>query len=493
MEWIATYTCTNKFLPPPTLSTEDFMTFTQWYNCLSDGAKKREALIALSHLLRGDPIDVRIQPFSKLEYVHSEDKDVRIISGPKDPKTKIIMGPVIKTVYKHFVAYWNGLKDLGPNGTFKRVWMYSRENDLSLLTQFSRVIREATKTLANPTHSKQLGWLVCVNGDDNLVLVSNSNYTMTTMVNDGKRWDATQTEGILAVENAILARQAANFDSIVIGNLNEIPEKNRDIDRLLISDIQDYGEYEYSCFDTFVNVLNREVGIDGTTEGGCITMVKADPQGGWKMEAVLTSQMVSGSQRTTLGNGVINGTRCIHYCEEKCQERPTSATWEHHWRSAGINPEVGVFDTVTDADFCSMRIMPVGDDVYAVPKFGKFLLRMGWSRTKPRPLSHARGLITCLWPLRDVPYIGPWIRRIGLLVNAPDLKGHFPRGYEYSSFHGKNDYVPPPTDQTWSWIGRTYGVDEEHHAQWLSQLNTVHALPCVLDSSLLQPLFDTDT
>jgi hypothetical protein len=486
--WASSYRDMQVYLPNP-VPEFNYLSFAEWTSS-QDRAKRTQHYMLLDAAIDGMAPSSTLEPFTKKEYYHvggdkhfimpelsAQDKDPRVINGPADPLMKVVTGPPLKSAYKWVVRHWNGENNLSQNHHFKSIWMYTTDDVRSLSQKTTDVLQNAVEKLANTVAR---GWLVATNGDDNFVMVSCA-LGFLTLGCDGKRWDRTIRHEALRCENSVIRYLTAEYSGTLVGASTdpEFPEVNMN---------ETYGDH-----DSFCKVLRSEAGLDHHVP----SLRLSSRVGHHIVTAAIGSIRTSGSQRTSFGNNLCNTASCVSFADRIVADEFATMdqlreAWTQHWRDHGVIPEIFVTKEVSQAEFCSMRFCPIGNKHYAIPKIGKFLLRMGWSKSKPKPLSHIRGLMQQLQPYKNVPFIGPWIKQISNLVGVPELKGYLPPEYKYSVFVGQTTEIPPPTQETWDWFEQLYGVGETENCEFAAALSTVTALPWKLDGQMLHPFFKVD-
>jgi hypothetical protein len=462
--------------------TIEWVTFEEWNGRYSGAIQKKNVVVMRQILQDGSGhIKYVVGVFLKMELNHSfffvvdkngdiVVKDPRNISPPTDQGVKIIEGPFYYSIAKDMNRQWDGVTWFDCGLGYDCCVLINSGLDPDHVNEsqgqrFARLARAAYDFL-----SHRRGVWVAIAGDDNWMLVSNGKFIIL-MNSDGSRWDSCIMSEALTMESGLFARFGA--DSQYSGVETEQGSYGSIDDITRLEKENHAGRFECKYYAD-----------DGVTFKG-------------KMPAMRHS----GDQKTTLGNNFDNGGACLAISQrimnaldstrEVVEIGQLKKVVVNAWKFLGIKSDVQIHTNPLLGDFCSSRLMPVGDKWYCVPKFGKFLTRFGCSVSSPRTIGQVSAICTQFEAFADVPFIGPVIQRTKMLSMAfpkEDVDDEF----KYSMHFGTSVKVPPPDEETWGWVRDMYTLGVSEHNAVLSSMNNVVGLPWALTVPEVNDLFDVD-
>jgi len=477
----------------PTAEEIKLLSANHWLDHM-EGPKRKKQIKKIQDVFFGTEakeIKTHIEPMIKLEYMHTPEtvlygdyqdglitgsKDPRIVSVPGDELSKTFVGPYMYSIYKSLINKWNGYKTIPTLNKEVIMWAGNAEEESEALavsvTKSVRKFLEATSRCAA---------LISVSGDDNHLIFRYQGYEFF-LTCDGKRWDGTIQEPALIQEH--------QYYKTVLSDIGSIQVEYKEYDQGTVN------TFEYGSPELAIDYLEKEVGLIPDPNGTAGVHFKWKNDENLTIEAHGVVSRTSGSQRTTLGNDILNGISAASFVDQykgPATIEAISEAWTQHWVDCGINPEVLVTTDLGETDFCSHRFMPVNGKYYLVPKLGKYILRMGWSKNVIKPPTHIRGMLFQYYPYRNLPFLGPLIARLCLLYGVPQLKGRLPPGeMAYNLSLGIKQEIPVPGFDTWDWMEKIYGVTQSEHKQWIDIIDNVYVLPCLVNMSVVDPLIAVD-
>jgi len=520
-------------------ATEDCLLGRAWYG------------EALSIFMKREKNNSGINQFAAIERISHEipTKDPRMICGPEDSTTKVLVGPVVQCLSQATGSVWNGQRDILEDTHMSRVVLLMPEEVIEgkqqpvavnqkILVQYKNyveLVNITNESNSDPNLPPARGWSVAVCGDDNHTVLTlprsetDDTRVVAVVTTDGIRWDRT-------IGSEPITEEIEFFEEILEETCPQIPlvKDQHDIKdwnslRLKYLNGRQVPYGDLCQINTLIDFWKRECGGD---EGIIPFTMWIDEL---LLHGNLTTQRTSGSSKTALGNGTGNTASTTNFTEMAVNDVPffctqcgvnhriTLESIEHcitvYLKDCGINPEVNVTEDITMTDFCSGRPAPVGNKLYHVPKLGKYIVRLGWSVSTRRTPLELQGVIYQFWPYRNLPFLGVMIRKMAQLSGAFDHmgipksiqmdslnleidlekyssrtlpEGILPRDLQYKAYIGTTDDVPAPTSDTWMWVAKVYGLTQNDHEVFVREVSTVTHLPYKLKSDIVRQLVSVD-
>lgn len=463
--WAAATEC----IPEQMFQGVHWYSFEEW-NARYPAQQAKANEKALEEYLAGTGQSVwmhRFKPFLKQEMNHSVEgdlKDPRVIHQWLERASTAISGPFCWSVAEHMRKFFCGDPMVNKYGQQLRLLVNSGlgPNGESQSQRFANFIEESLPWVRSADDGAAA---IAVSGDDNFVVckLGGNVYVVTT---DGKRWD-------------VHLDKWAHYEEVEMHVKCALQSHCRGIHRRKGDDF--ITIWMWMVFDVFAGAKAGKYSV---------VIHKSDV----RVAGAMPPSKHSGCAWTTSGNNYLNMSSCAR-CVWKGSEltrgldrasrlERVKSHFTEHWSGLGMPIEIGVYDDVSHADFCSMRLVPVAGKHYAVPLLGKFLLRFGWSVGSRRTPGELRAVIDQLRAFSNVPFMGSLIKAADRLVADGDKleESEFLLGEKYKAYWGIKELVPSPSSDTWEWLLQVYGVTPGDAAWFDNVCSSIPSLPWELPS-----------
>jgi len=287
-------------------------------------------------------------------------KDPRIITGQVDVMVQLQTGPFYYSIMKALCEQWNGTtwfkSSVGPTCIFMASGVDPTRESTSLNQRFA----DFANSVRNTLHSVKQGCAIAISGDDSWVAIKTSGVVYYVTF-DGKRWDVHYNSDALKCEHEFF-RSCAEWT-------------NYSGQTYLDETVCDWSTVAKAHQESIRGIFT------------CTHFLKD----GVKIAGRAPSVRRSGDGNTSVGNGVGNvmgSFRLIRSVMSRMEhDRLTSAQHDPlrlirdstflNWKELGFTGDVNVTTDPSLTDFCSARLMPIDNMLYAIPKVGRFLRRSG--------------------------------------------------------------------------------------------------------------------